>query len=302
MSNQYTEPSISGYNSSPPADDGTNTASNEVTWSGIKTKLTDPIKNYVDSVKSNITTAFALNHLNSTEAISGTDTVATGDRGKLFVCTNTFTLTLLACASAGDGFSFAVRNDGSGTITLDGNSSETINGSETVTVDPNITAVLVTDGTEWYLDAGTGSGSASTARSNISAAASGANSDITGLSGITDTTEVSNLNTEAVGGLRVKVVDIGDWDMNATTGVNVAHGLTQANIRDVSVMIRSDDDSGLYNLLSSGSAADSTPEGSVSTITATNVVIWRLTGGAFDNASFDSTSFNRGWVTIWYTQ
>ena len=153
MSNQYTAPSISGYNSSPPSDDGANTAANEITWAHHKDKLGDPLKNYADAISSAITSAFALNHLASTEAISATDSVVSGDRGKLFICTNTFTLTLLACATAGDGFSFSVRNDGSGTITLDGNSSETINGSATVDIAPGWGAVLVTDGSEWYMQA-----------------------------------------------------------------------------------------------------------------------------------------------------
>ena len=151
MSNQFTEPSISSYNSSPPSDDGSNTATNEITWDGIKTKLADPIKNYVDSVISNVTTAFGKNHLNAVSAHSTTYSVASSDRGKLLLCTNTITLDLPAVASVGDGFSFIVRNDGSGTITLDGNSSETINGSATVDIAPGWGGVLVTDGSEWYM-------------------------------------------------------------------------------------------------------------------------------------------------------
>ena len=154
MSNQFTEPSISGYNDTPPSDDGANTSANEITWAKHKTKLTDPLKNYVDSVVSNVTSAFAKNLLAATSAKSSGYSVVTGDRGKLFLCTNSITLDLLACATAGDGFSFAVRNDGSGTITLDGNSSETINGSATQTLYAGETAILGTDASEWYMVVG----------------------------------------------------------------------------------------------------------------------------------------------------
>jgi microcystin-dependent protein len=56
MSN-YTEVSVSGYNSSPPPDDGTTGSDNEISWSGIKTKLADPIKTAFDTCQSNITAA-----------------------------------------------------------------------------------------------------------------------------------------------------------------------------------------------------------------------------------------------------
>ncbi len=56
MSN-YTEVSVSGYNASPPPDDGSTGSDNEASWSGIKTKLTDPLKTAIDSTQDNITTA-----------------------------------------------------------------------------------------------------------------------------------------------------------------------------------------------------------------------------------------------------
>ena len=54
----YTSVSISNYNSNAPADDGSNTASNEIKWSGIKTKIGDPLKDAINSVNSNVSTAF----------------------------------------------------------------------------------------------------------------------------------------------------------------------------------------------------------------------------------------------------
>lgn len=98
--------------------------------------------------------------------------------------------------------------------------------------------------------------------------------------------------------LRQKVINIGDWNMDSTANVNVAHGLTQSTIRNVQVLIRDDTD-GIYEPLntaySSGSSAGYFLAGSA------NINLYRLTSGHFDNPAYDATSFNRGWITIWYT-
>ena len=56
--NPFTSPSISGYNTSPPADDGTQVSSNEITWAKHKAKLADPVKTLAESTVSNTSTAF----------------------------------------------------------------------------------------------------------------------------------------------------------------------------------------------------------------------------------------------------
>ena len=55
----YTSPSLSGYNSNPPSDDGANTAANEIKWATHKTKLTDPLKTYADAINTNVASAFS---------------------------------------------------------------------------------------------------------------------------------------------------------------------------------------------------------------------------------------------------
>ena len=97
--------------------------------------------------------------------------------------------------------------------------------------------------------------------------------------------------------LKVKVINIGDWNMDVTNSVSVAHGLTLANIRNISASIRSDSESAHYTLLP---APDNTLDGWIDAVT-TVVPLYRLTGGLFDSVNFDSTSYNRCWVTIWYT-
>lgn len=53
----YTEVVINGYNASPPPDDGSSGASNQVAWAGIKTKLADPLKTAIESIDDNVATA-----------------------------------------------------------------------------------------------------------------------------------------------------------------------------------------------------------------------------------------------------
>lgn len=53
----YSEVSITGYNSNPPEDDGTEASSNEVSWAKHKTKLGDPLKTAIENTQTNITSA-----------------------------------------------------------------------------------------------------------------------------------------------------------------------------------------------------------------------------------------------------
>src|SRR4030065_1094851 len=58
MGTKYSSQSASGYNATPPSDDGTVSESNKVKWSTQKTKLTDPIKTLADAINTALTTHF----------------------------------------------------------------------------------------------------------------------------------------------------------------------------------------------------------------------------------------------------
>lgn len=107
------------------------------------------------------------------------------------------------------------------------------------------------------------------------------------------------------GGTLTKVVTIGDWDMDTVDEVEVAHGISNAkNIRVAGVMIRDDADL-LYNPLNVTDLAGLCM-GSVVNVNApagtpgTTILLRRTTGGLFDGTFYNSTSFNRGWITIQY--
>lgn len=73
------------------------------------------------------------------------------DRADVFVWTGALgTMTLPSASSAGNDWFVHVRNSGTGTLTIDPASSETINDAATLALTPGDSAVLVTDGTEWW--------------------------------------------------------------------------------------------------------------------------------------------------------
>ncbi len=147
----FIPPSISNYNASPPSDDGSQTTSNKILWSRIKDKLGDPVKNYVDALNSATASAFDGLFLNTISTKSVNFTVATIDDGKLFNCTSAVTATLPPAASAGEGFHIMVYNNSSGTITVDGDGTETINGALTYTFATQYSSViLVCTGSAWF--------------------------------------------------------------------------------------------------------------------------------------------------------
>lgn len=97
--------------------------------------------------------------------------------------------------------------------------------------------------------------------------------------------------------LSTKVIEIGDWNMDTTASVSIPHGLTAANIRTLNVIIRND----AATTYSPSPATDDFLQFELAhNYGVTNVAINRPNGGIFDSVLYDSTGFNRGWITITY--
>lgn len=77
--NPYTSQSISGYNSSPPPDDGSQTAANKVEWAKHKEKIGDPLKALAEAVNSQAVSAFAAVSLEDWSVRTTTATIAETD-------------------------------------------------------------------------------------------------------------------------------------------------------------------------------------------------------------------------------
>src|ERR1041385_296022 len=136
MAAPYTPQAISGYNPTPPADDGSQVVSNRMTWAGVKTELNDPIKTLAESINTAVGTAFG-------KVIGGVGVTSTAisyavvaaDQGKLVRATASgITITTPDATDVGAPFVFAINNNSSGTITLDGSGTQTIDGSLAATV------------------------------------------------------------------------------------------------------------------------------------------------------------------------
>lgn len=104
-----------------------------------------------------IDNALANEQLWTTVSKTANYTVAETDRDKLIrvdATSGAVTISLLAAATAGDGFQVAVKkvDSSANAVTLDGNSSETIDGGATLALANQYeVAVLTSDGSNWHI-------------------------------------------------------------------------------------------------------------------------------------------------------
>ena len=90
-------------------------------------------------------------------------------------------------------------------------------------------------------------------------------------------------------------LEIGDWDMDANSNLNLAHSLSATeymSIRNLSVTIRDDGNSTIFDFTSY--------QENTILVNSTNIIMSRFTTGVFDDPAFNATSYNRGWVTFNY--
>jgi len=139
--------------------------------------------------------------------------------------------------------------------------------------------------------------------------------DIDALTGTIDTLTTDSITAEttngnlpvtgngtgaaSVNGIYPDKINIGDWNMDTTGSVNVAHGKDVTKIIGVSAMIRDDTDA-FHEPITAGKNLASEPDAHISTIGTTNITLSRKVGGAYDSTSYDSTTYNRGWIIIQY--
>jgi hypothetical protein len=100
-------------------------------------------------------------------------------------------------------------------------------------------------------------------------------------------------------GLLTKVIEIGNWDMDADSFKFIAHGIAGGSnkIKTVYVAIRKDsDENDIMWAIDSGSP---NVNGTYSW-DDDNINPSRAAGELFDSTVYDETSYNRGWITIRY--
>ena len=131
----YVSQSSSGYNSSPPADDGTQSEANRTKWSTVLTKLTNVLKTFAEAINTQLVSSFAqvlnigddvLNQITgslafgeSTLALVSGSTAATRSNHVIAAETGTTDdLTNITTGSVADGCYLVIRADAGDTITV----------------------------------------------------------------------------------------------------------------------------------------------------------------------------------------
>jgi len=98
-------------------------------------------------------------------------------------------------------------------------------------------------------------------------------------------------------GLRRKTIEIGSWDMDTDGIKKVTHDLPPgawANTRSVDLAIQNDSQDFIHD------DNDAEADVAISGVNSTQVVLSRTPSGKFDDAAYDDSAINRGWLTVWY--
>ena len=115
MGTKYTSVVVTGYNATPPSDDGAQTDANKVKWSYHKTKIGDPLNNAIAAINTALVTAFDASA--AAKTISYTTTAA--DNGKLIEAnTAAIVISLLDAATAAAGYTVSIYNGSAAAITV----------------------------------------------------------------------------------------------------------------------------------------------------------------------------------------
>ncbi len=124
-----------------------------------------------------------------------------------------------------------------------------------------------------------------------------------GLSVAGTSTLTGNVTLGGVDGtlLKFKVIEIGDWDIDASPFINIAHSLGGAwkNVRSTSIIVRNDADTLYSDFLGSVTYGGSGGIQKWLDIDSTNFILG--SPGDFQSIDYNSTSYNRGWITVCYT-
>src|SRR5258706_8120915 len=110
MGSKCTTDATSGYNGSPPSDDGSQVAANLISWSGIKTKFGDVLKTFGEAIN----TALVAASNTAVRQITVADSTVAGDHMRTIeiapTVSNTITLSLGDAATMSTTYLVAVRN------------------------------------------------------------------------------------------------------------------------------------------------------------------------------------------------
>lgn len=115
------------------------------------------------------------------------------------------------------------------------------------------------------------------------------------------TDNVNIMGADSLVKLKRKIIDIGEWRMEDNASTTVAHGIADlSKIRSVEVYIRNNTGTNIIPLNTAYYGSLGSVQGSIGIVDSTNVSLYRLNLGLFKDTSFNSSSYNRGWIHIIY--
>ena len=151
MGTKYSSQSASGYNASPPADDGTVADSNKTKWSQVTGKIGAPLKTFIENINSALITHFDV----GPAAISTNTTLDATHYGKSIEASSAITLILTDANTLGAGWHCIIKNAGSSAITIaPQTTSDTIDGVTVTDISLSIgesIAVQVVNGANGFM-------------------------------------------------------------------------------------------------------------------------------------------------------
>ena len=233
------------------------------------------------------------------------------DHGKTFNATSTFTQTLDVAATLGDGWKVQYRNSGTGVITLDPDSAETIDGLATLALQPGDSCTILCNGSA-FVTVGL---SRAIVRGTEQATTSGTSIDFTGIpSGVRRiTVMLVGVSIDATTELLLQLGDAGGFETsgylssasalvdassvssgNSTTGFILTKGLGSGGVLHGKITLELEDAAGFTwveagSLAQSNTAANQVSAGSKSTSDELTQMRITTVSGA---ANFDAGAMN----------
>ncbi len=126
MGIKYPSKSISGYNATPPADDGTTVEANRTTWAKHKSKLGDPVKVLAEAINTAMVAYVAQETVDKGAAF----TTTTAEHKKTINVTGAYTQSLGDASTMGASYMVTIKNSHTAAITVDlDTGADTLDGS-----------------------------------------------------------------------------------------------------------------------------------------------------------------------------
>jgi hypothetical protein len=154
IGSKYTTIAVAGFNANPPADDGSQTEANKVTWAKIKTKLGDPLNTAIEAIDDALVEALdtAVSQVGSAYTTVASDHLQTIEVAS--TASSAVQVSLGDAATMGNGYTVRIKNSSSHLVTIGrATGGDTIDGVafNRVLVSGQSATVIVNSGATGYL-------------------------------------------------------------------------------------------------------------------------------------------------------